>query len=542
MSKKDFCKSLFLVFLFFILISLPSEARPEIKPDYGDSIVVGSIGDARTLIPIIASDSASAEICSLVFNGLVKYDKDINLVPDLAESWQILDNGLTILFKLKKNVRWHDGVKFSAKDVEFTFKKLIDPNTKTPYSGDFEKVKNLEVIDDYTLKVSYIEPFAPGLASWGMPIMPEHLLKNEDFNKTQFSRKPVGTGPYKFKLWNTQEKIILEANDDYFEGRPYIDRYIYRVIPDQATLFLEIQVEGVDFTGLSPFQDQYQTNTKFFKKSFNKYRIPSFGFTYLGFNLKNPFFIDSRVRKALDYAIDKQEIIRGVLLGLGKECTGPFIPDSWAYNPKVLPHSYNPGKARELLKESGWQDTNNDGWLDKDSKIFEFTIITNQGNDERKTAAEIIQKRLKEIGIRVKIKVIEWSAFISEFIDKRRFDACLLGWSLSRDPDNFDIWHSSKTREGEFNFISYKNPVVDALLETARKTFNQEERAKDYKKIHELIYEDCPYVFLYVPDSLPIINKRFLGIKPAPLGLTYDFIKWWVPREMQKYNRIRLQK
>ncbi len=530
-----------ILFLIFSLVSIQSLTAEEI-PVYGDTIVVGSIGDARTLIPILASDSASADICSLVFNGLIKYDKDINLIGDLAESWQVLDNGLTIIFKLRKGVLWHDGEEFKADDVEFTFKKLIDPNVKTPYSGDFEKVKSLEVVDDYTVKITYKEPFSPGLASWGMWIMPKHLLEKEDFNKTAFSRNPRGTGPYKFKFWKSQEKIVLVANKDYFEGAPYLDRYIYEIIPDEATLFLQLLVEAIDFSGLTSFQYRFQTNTKFFNHTFNKYKLPSFGFTYLGFNLKSELFKDERVRQALDYAVDKNEIIKGVLFGLGEACTGPFIPGSWAYNKDIKTRQFNPGKAKELLSQAGWLDHNADGWLDKDNQNFEFTIITNQGNDQRKTVAEIIQKRLADIGIKVKIKILEWSTFISEFIDKRKFDAVLLGWSLSRDPDNYDIWHSSKTKEGEFNFISYSNPEVDELLIKARRTFNQEERAGYYKKIHEIVYEQVPYMFLYVPDSLPVVHKRFRGIVPAPLGIGYNFIKWYVSANEQKYKSIRLEK
>lgn len=530
-----------LVSLSLSLLCLSSFALAEKTGDYGDSIVVGSIGDARTLIPILASDSASGDICSLVFNGLLKYDKDINLIPDLAQTWQVLDNGLTILFKLKKNVLWHDGVPFSAKDVEFTYKKLIDPNVKTPYSGDFEKVKSFEVLDDYSIKISYKEPFSPGLASWGMWIMPQHILEKEDFNNTKFSRRPIGTGPYKFDFWKTQEKIALDYFKDYFEGRAFIDRYLYRIIPDEATLFLELQVEGVDFSGLTPFQYHYQTESQYFKKTFSKYKFPSFGFTYLGLNLKNPLFKEKRVRQALDYAIDKNEIIKGVLLGLGRVCSGPFLPESWAYNQDVALREFNRTKAKELLKTAGWLDHDGDGWLDKDGKPFEFTIITNQGNDQRRTAAEIIQRRLSDIGIKVKIKIIEWSSFISDFINQRKFDAVLLGWSLSRDPDNYDIWHSSKTKEGEFNFISYSNAEVDELLIKARRTFIQQERASYYKNIQQIIYDDAAYIFLYVPDSLPIVHKRFRGIEPAPIGIGYNFIKWWVARNEQLYTHTRIQ-
>jgi len=518
-----------IVFLFFLNTASFAE-------DYGDAFVSGSIADARTLIPILASDSASAEICGLIFNGLLKYDKNIRLTGELARNWEVLDGGLTIVFHLRRGLKWHDGEPFTARDVEFTYNKLIDPDVKTPYSGDFEKVESLEVIDDYTVKVRYREPFSPGLSSWTMWIMPEHLLKDEDLNTSGFSRHPIGTGPYKFKKWLTQEKIELESNQDYFEGRPFIDRYIFRIIPDTATIFLELQMENIDSAGLTPLQYRRQTDTEFFKTHFAKYNLTSFGYTYLGYNLKRDLFKDIRVREALDYAIDKNEIIRIVLLGLGRVCTGPYVPESWAYNENVLPRPFKPELSVRLLREAGWSDSDNDGWLDKDGKRFEFTIITNQGNERRIRTAEIIQRRLQEIGIKVKIKVVEWSVFISEYIDKRNFDAVLLGWSLGRDPDNYDIWHSSKTKEGEFNFLGYANEEVDRLLVTARRQFDLRKRQECYRRIHEIIYREQPCMFLYVPDSLQIIHKRFRGVEKAPLGIGWNFIKWWVPAAEQRYR------
>lgn len=526
--KAAFKKAAFLFIILFLL---------GFAPDYGDTIVTGSIGEPRTLVPILASDSSSGTICSLVFNGLVKYDKDLNLTGDLAEKWEVSGDGLEITFYLKKGVKWHDGSLFTAKDVEFTYKSLISPGVRTPYSGDFQMVKSLEVIDDYTLRVSYKEPFSPGLASWGMNIMPSHLLEKEDLNATKFARNPIGTGPYKFKSWKTGERVELVSNHDYFEGRPYIDKYIYRIIPDTATLFLELRAQAVDYTSLTPIQFRRQTETLFFKKNFQRFNFPSFGYTYMGYNLNNPKFKDVSVRRAINYAIDKEEIIKGVLLGLGRVSTGPFIPESWAYNKGVKPLEYNPAKARELLKNAGWLDLDGDGILEKDGVKFSFTVITNQGNDERKMVLEIIQKRLKEVGIEVKIKIIEWSAFVSEFIDKRRFEAVLLGWGLSLDPDMYDIWHSSKTKQGEFNFVGYSNAEVDGLLLKGRKTFNQEERKNIYHRIHEILYDEQPYLFLYVPDALPILASRFKGVEPAASGIGYNFIKWFAPRSEQRYTR-----
>ncbi len=504
-------------------------------PVYGGTIIEAGIGDARTLVPILASDSASGQICSMVFNGLIKYDKDLMLVGDLAESWEVNEGGLEIIFNLKKNVKWHDGASFTAEDVEFTYKSLINPQVRTPYSGDFEKVESFEIIDAYKIKINYKEAFSPGLSSWGMNIMPKHILENEDLNNTSFSRKPIGTGPYKFKEWKTQEFITLVANDDYFEGRPYIDRYILKVIPDSATMFLELQSRGIDSMGLTSLQYARQTDTPFFKSEYQKFRYQGFSYTYMGYNLLNENFSDVRIRRAINHAVNRKELIDGILLGLGTECTGPFALRSWAYNKNVLPVSYDREKSLALMKEAGWLP-NKEGILQKDGKIFEFTIITNQGNEERKHAAEIIQRRLQEIGMKVKIKVVEWSAFINEFVNKRNFDAILMGWSLSLDPDMYDIWHSSKTKPGEFNFVSYANQEVDILLSEGRKEFDQKKRQEIYHRIHELIDRDQPYLFLYNPDSLPVLSSRIKGIKVAPAGISYNLIKWYVPSSQQRYS------
>ncbi len=519
----------------FLFLAITAQALVQEKK-FGDAIVISSISDCRTLVPILASDSASSDICGMVFNGLVKYDKDIKIVGDLAENWDILENGQVIIFHLRKNVKWHDGAPFTAKDVEFTYKKLVDPDVKTPYSGDFERIKSLEIPDDYTVKVTYKEPFSPALSSWGMPIMPEHLLRNEDLNVTRFGRHPIGTGPYKFKIWKTGEKIELVSNHEYFEGRPYIDRYIYRIIPDDATIFLELETEGVDLSLLSPLQFTRQTGSAFFKTHYRKFRYPSFGYTYMAYNLADPKFQDIKVRQAINYAVNKDEIVKALFFGLAKVTTGPFMMDSWAYNKSVRPVLYSPETAKKLLAEAGWVDLNGDGLVEKDGLPFEFTVLVNQGNVERLRCAEMIQGYLKAIGINMKIRVLEWSALINEFINKRRFEAILMGWFLGRDPDNYDIWHSSKTREGEFNFVGYDNKEVDRLLEEGRRTFNEGERAGIYNKIHKLIYDDQPYLFLYSAEILPIVHKRFRNVEPSLIGIGYNFIKWYVPKDEQKYR------
>jgi len=517
----------------------PQAGSSDAGPAYGDIMVEGSIGDASNLIPILASDSTSHQIAGLVYNGLVKFDKDVNIVGDLAESWEISLNGLEITFHLRKGVKWHDGRPFTSRDVLATYRVTVDPKTPTPYAGDFLKVKQIEAPDDFTVRVRYDKPFAPALMSWGSAVLPAHLLEGKDITKSPLSRRPVGTGPYRFREWVTGQKIVLVSNPDYYEGRPYVDGYVMRIIPDTATMFLELRAAGIDQMNLSPLQYTRQTENNLFRKNFRKYRYLSFSYSYLGYNLKNPLFTDKRVRQAITYAIDREEIIRGVLLGLGQPATGPLKPGTWAYNEGLKPYPYDPAKAKALLAEAGWKERNSEGILTRNGEPFAFEIITNQGNEVRAKCAEIIQRQLAELGIRVKIRIVEWAAFVTDFINKRRFDVTILGWTIPMDPDLYDVWHSSKTGPQELNFVSYRNEEVDDLLEKGRSTFDVKARKRAYDRIQEILAEEQPYTFLYVPDALPIISARFRGIEPAPIGIGYNFIKWYVPKEEQKLTMTR---
>jgi peptide/nickel transport system substrate-binding protein len=527
--------------VFLVACDGKKSAAPPVKrgpgtPAYGDALVVGSIGEPSTLIPLLASDSASHEVAGQIYNGLVRYDKNLNLEGELAESWDVSRDGLTITFHLRRGVKWHDGQAFTSHDVLYTYRVTIDPKTPTAYSEDFKQVKRAEAPDAYTFRVIYGKPFAPALASWGMAILPAHLLEGKDITKSPLARQPIGTGPYRFIDWVVGQKLVLESNHEYYEGRPYIDRYVYRIIPDTSTMYMELKAGTLDMMGLSPVQYQRQTNTPEFLSHFNKYRYPASMYTYLGYNLRHPLFKDKRVRQAITSAINKDEIIQGVQLGMGQVAHGPYKPGTWACNPHIKDFDYNPERAKQLLNEAGWKETNSDGILVKDGKPFQFTILTNQGNAERLKTAQIIQKRLRKIGIEVKVRPVEWAAFLKQFVDKGDFAAIILGWTIGPDPDLFDIWHSSKTNPKELNFIGFKNAEVDRLLDEGRGTFDQEKRRRCYWRIQEILAEEQPYTFLYVPDALPVASARFRGIEPAPLGIMYNFIKWYVPKAEQIYR------
>ncbi len=511
-------------------------------PASGDTFVQASIGDITGLIPNITTDSASHAVGALIYDGLVQIDKDLNWTPAIAESWQFSRDCLTLTFKLRKNVKWHDGKPFTAEDVLFTYKAMMNPRTPTAYRDDFALVRDVQVLDPYTVRVIYSQPYAKAVGSWGTAMLPKHLLaryvEEGKLREAPQNTQPVGTGPYRFQEWKSGEKVVLLANRDYYiEGRPYLGRIVYRVIPSQATIFLELKAKGVDMADLTAIQYARQTEYPAFRQDYNKFRYPGSGYTYFGFNLKDPRFADRRVRQAFAHAINKPDLIEGVVMGLAREATGPLRPGTWAYTDKVKRYPYDPAKARQLLAASGWSDRNGDGILrNKEGQPFSFTIRTNQGNEERKKVAELIQQRLKEIGIQTDIQTIEWAAFLKEYIKQKRFEAIILGWGTGIDPDQYPVWHSSQMGPDQLNHISFWNAEVDALLERGRTSCHQQERVATYRRIQEILAEEQPVVFLYFKDALPAVSSRVRGIKPEPAGIGYNFIDWFVPKHLQRYT------
>jgi peptide/nickel transport system substrate-binding protein len=511
------------------------------EPAYGDTLVEALLGNISGLIPQVTSDAPSHLIGGLIYSGLVQRDRDLNLVGDLAESWNFSPDCLTLTFKLRPNAKWHDGQAFTADDVVFTYHAMMHPKTPTAYREDFKAVHDIAALDPRTVRVAYSKPYAKALQSWGTAMLPRHLLASyvqaghlRDAPQNWYS--PVGTGPYRFKDLRSGEKIVLVADPAYYEGKPYISRLVYRIIPSQATIFLELKAKGVDAADLTALQYSRQTEYPAFRKAYHKFRYPSSGYTYLGFNLKDPRFADKRVRQAFAHAINKQELIDGVLLGLGREATGPYKPGTWVYKSDVTRYRYDMDRARQLLAEAGWKERSADGLLVKDGKPFTFTLLTNQGNDERKKVAEIIQASLRELGVGVDIKILEWASFLKEYVKKRRFEAIVLGWGIGLDPDQYDIWHSSKMGPDELNHVSYANPEVDELLERGRASCQDTERKKYYDRLQDIFADELPVVFLYFRDALPAVARRVHGIKEAPAGIRYNFPEWYVPQDHQRYT------
>ena len=331
--------------------------------------------------------------------------------------------------------------------------------------------------------------------------------------------------------------IDMASKPRYIDGQPFIDRLLYRSIPDKTTLFLELKAGKVDvMDSMTSLQYKFQAAKPPFSEEYNTYKTLSSTYLYLGYNLKSPLFSDVKVRLAFAHAIDKKDLVKGALLGQGEPTIGPYKPDSWAYNHGIKDYPHDIEKARQLLAEAGWVKGRS-GFLEKNGVPFSFTLLTNQGNEDRITTAVILQYQLQKLGIEVKLRTLEWSAFINNFVIPGYFDAVVLAWTIPYDPDNYSVWHSSSVGTA-LNFIGYANKEVDACLEAARSTFDRKERKKYYDRFQEILHAEQPYCFLYVPYQLSAIQKRFKGIEPAPIGVFYNSDKWWVPLDYQRHRIV----
>lgn len=514
------------------------------KPEYGGTLVRALSGEPVSLQPLYGySDGASCEVIIHLFPPLVRKLEDpenpghAKLMPVLAESWNFSEDGKELTFKIREGVRWEDGVEVTSDDVIFTYQKAIDPHTKTIVHYAFSKIDTVLALDKYRFKVFYKEPFVYAVYRWDIGVLPKHILEGKDINTDEFNRHPMGYGMYKFGSWASNEQITIVANENSYWGRPYLDRMVFRIIPEAAVQILELKAGNLDLvTRLHTTQFIRDLVGPEVEKFVNKYQYQDNYMYGLVFNLKLPLFQDKRIRQAIYYAIDKQSIIQGVQFGMGRPCWGPIPENSWAFNLNIKKYPFNQEKAKELLNAAGWAETNSDGILLKDGEPLEFTMLAHQ-NEAVQQIITIVQQQLKKVGIKMKIKVVEWSVYLNTFVAKRDFDMCVTrGGQGVLAPDLTFEYHSSQIHDTEYNWATYINPKLDRILENSLRTFDQEEQIQYLYEAQEIISEDVPVIYLFLRDSMFATNKRVQGVKPypSPLGFDYNLDWWWIPKVLQR--------
>ncbi len=529
-----------LVFVFNCL-ALPAQGYEELKqpPDrvFGDWLVTQLSAEPSTLNPITATDAYSGAIDGYIYESLIKRDeKSLENVPVLAEKWEISANHLMYTFHLKRNIKWSDGHPFTAKDILFSFDRIRDPKVDAAHLRSYyQDIEKIEALDDYTVRFHYRIPNFRALEfCGGIPIVPAHLFKEgEDFNQHPIGRQPVGTGPYKLLHWETGKEIALVLNEDYRGEKPAIDRVIFKIITDQTVALQVLKQGGLDEMSLRPIQWEKQTQTKRFNENFQKlaYYLPSYN--YIGWNSRRPIFSDKRVRQAMTMLVDRETILKKILFGLGTIVNGPFYVNSPEYDKDIKPYPYDPKGALALFKSAGWDYRPGEDVLQKDGQPFEFEFLLPASAKFGEQLATMLQENLKEIGVTMSIRKLEWAVFIQR-IEEHNFDACTMGWSLGWETDPYQIWHSSQAVEKGSNFVGFKNAEADKLIEEARREFDPEKRRRMYYRLQEIIHDEQPYTFLFTNKALEAVSRRFQNVEVYPMGLAPLY--WWVPKEAQKYK------
>lgn len=485
------------LFLFFIPACSLKEAEES------NIITIAIESNPTNLDPRFSMDAVSSKITRLLFNSLLKRDENMRFIPDIADRWDIPDD-VTYIFHLKKGIKFHDGKDLTSGDVKYTYAFILEPANKSPKKGGYDKINEIRTPDDYTVIFILKEPFAPFLDNMTLGIVPEHASKEKG---SDFSSHPVGTGPFIFKEWTQDEKVILSANNSYFEGRPNIDGVIYKIIPDETIRVLELEKGDVQLL-MNPITPDILPR---FKKNPELKIIKNIGtnYSYIGFNLNDPILKNLKVRQAIAHAIDRDSICKYILKGLAKKTDGILTNYNWAYEPDLKNYDYNPELSKKLLDEAGYS-------VSKETGIrFKLTFKTSQ-NELRKRIAEVFQEQLRKAGIEMEIMTYEWGTFFSD-IKSGNFQVFSLTWVGISDPDIFHyMFHSSSFPPDGANRVRYSNPEVDNLLEQGRVIMQEDKRREIYSKVQKTISEELPYISLWHSVNVAVMQKNIEGFALYP--------------------------
>jgi peptide/nickel transport system substrate-binding protein len=458
--------------------------------------------------PRFGTDVNSARVYQIVCNGLIRKDPKSNLIPDLAERWENPDEK-TYIFYLRKGIKFHDGTELTAEDVKYTFESILNPEMNSPKAGAYKKIQSVEMLDPYTIKFSLSEPFSPFLIEMTQQIVPKKATEEQEGKR--FTTRLIGTGPFKFVEWKQDEQVVFEANPDYFEGTPKVGKIVFKIIPDETVRFFELKQGGVDLVqdavppDMIPIAEQTEGLAVIARESIK--------IQYLGFNLEDPILKNVKVRQAMAYAIDRQTIIDYLLNGQASLATGLLSPANWAYEPEVRTYNYDVEKAKALLDEAGYPDPDGDGPEPR------FKLLYKTSTDAlRVRIGEVLQDQLKKIGIEIEIQSFEWAKFYDD-IKSGNFQIFTLQWVGITEPDMFySVFHSSMVPPNGRNRGHYVNPRIDKLTEQGRLVLDVQERKKIYSEIQKILAEELPYIYLWYPHNIVVMNKRVHGFTPYPDG------------------------
>lgn len=515
---------------------------------YGGTVVVGEIGDMPDGVNhFVSSNYDSAEHEKFVnLMTLVQYAPDLSLTPYLAESWEIDDpeKPSTITFHLRSDVFWHDGVKTTAEDVAFTYVVATDTLTAYPNAAKWDKYvrgpSGVEVVDSFTVRV-HLTPHADYMDVWpSFPIMPKHLLEGvpvTELKQHPFGAQcPVGNGPFVFVEHRPQESWTFRANPAFpagLGGRPFLDRYVYRVVPEQTTLLTDLLTENIDVY-INPRPDQAPQILA--NESLTLLHGPFRSYNLVAWNARRPQLADARVRRALTLGLDRGQIVKSQLRGYGVVANTGLPTYHYAYDTSLNDSlKFDPAGAKRLLEEAGWTDRNGDGVRENaDGQPLEFTVLYNQGNQQRQDIAEIMQAQLGQIGVRVKPQVMEFGTMIATVTAKaREFDAVIFGWVVDFSVDETDFFHS-KNVDAPYAMTGTRNPRLDQLLDTLKVTADREAARPLWREYQLEILKEQPYTYLYFPERLDGYNNRVQGLVMDKRGEWRNIKDWWIPRDQRR--------
>lgn len=501
-------------------------------PSGGGIVRVFMSADPSSLTMIGKSDANAEILAAQLTDSLVQYDSALTLHPRVAESWELSPDGLTLTFHLREGVRWHDGRPVTAEDVVFTVNKVRDPAVENrAWATQLKDLVEIEAVDDATVRARFALPSGDVLEAFRVPLLPRHLAgADEDLLTGEFSRHPVGCGPFRFVRHLQGQEILLEANDDYWDGRPLVDGLRFRIFPDQRTAFQALLTGELDIMHLTPhLYEEARRSPAANELAFDVfYRLSVW---HIGWNQdgSNPFFTDPRVRLAMVLALDRQEFIDNVLGGLGLPGITPFQPGTVWADPALKPHPFDPGRAKQLLDEAGWRDEDGDGTRERDGRPFVFSMMIPASTQKLVDhLAAWQQQSWAEIGVQAEIERVEAQAF-RERRGAGQFDAAQGSFHFTPNPDQFYALYHSSAREHGFNFFAVNDPEIDRLLDEGRAATDAGEKREIYFRLQRRLTEVEPLTCL-IHFATPVLRRKALtGVRLSPLGYakTIDGPRLW---------------